>query len=254
MTPPPSPSTSRLSAVRVVLLEPRDPVNIAAVVRVMKNMGVGDLRLVRPIAYDPWRIEGIAHDTRDVVDRIQHHDDLDDALADCVRVAGFAGKRRAARWAVRTPERAADDLITHAAHGPVAMVFGREDWGLPGGALDRAHILVNIPTTEHASLNLAQAVLIGLYEVHLRAGDATRTLDPPRKNAPPATGGQFAQLFAEAERALASVDFFRTRNTELILRTLRSLAFRSAPDSREIELMRAMLRELSRSADRARGS
>lgn len=242
---------SHLAAVRVVLLEPRDPVNIAAVVRVMKNMGVSDLHLVRPIAYDPWRIEGIAHGTRDLVERIQHHDDLDAALADCVRVAAFAGKRRAARWAMRTPERAADDLMTHAAHGPVALLFGREDWGLPAEALDRAHILVTIPTTEHASLNLAQAVLIGLYEVHLRAGDATRTLDPPRKNAPPATGEEFAQLFEEAERALTRVDFFRTRNSELILRTLRSLAFRSAPDGREIQLMRAMLREVTRAMERA---
>lgn len=241
---------SSLDRVRVVLVEPRDPVNIAAVVRVMKNMGVGDLRLVRPIAYDPWRIEGIAHDTRDVVERIRHHDDLDDALADCVRVAAFAGKRRAARWPVRTPERAADDLVTHTADGPVALLFGREDWGLPGDALDRAHLLVHIPTTEHSSLNLAQAVLIGLYEMHLRAGDATRSLSPPRKNAPPPTGEQFERLFADADRALAAIDFFKTRNPELIMRTVRSLAFRAAPDARELELVRAMLIEVGRALRR----
>jgi TrmH family RNA methyltransferase len=245
---------SMLDAVRVVLLEPRDPVNIAAAVRVMKNMGVSDLRLVRPVAYDPWRIEGIAHDTRDLVEGIRHHDSLDEALADCVRVAAFAGKRRAARWTVRTPERAADDLMTYATTGPVALLFGREDWGLPGEALDRAHIIVTIPTTEHASLNLAQAVLIGLYELHLRAGDATRTLDPPRKSAPPPTAEQFERLFVDAERALAAVDFFKTRNAELILRTVRSLAFRAAPDARELELARAMLIEVVRAMERARGT
>lgn len=248
MTVPQPPSL--LAAVRIVLVEPRDPVNIAAVIRAMKNMGVSDLRLVRPIAYDPWRIEGIAHDTRDVVDQIRHHDDLDDALADCVRVAAFAGKRRAARWTVRSPERAADDLMSHATLGPVALLFGREDWGLPGEALDRAHLIVNIPTTEHSSLNLAQAVLIGLYEIHLRAGDATRALAAPRKSAPPPTGEQFARLFADAERALEVIDFFKTRNPELILRTVRSLAFRAAPDSRELELVRAMLIEVNRAMER----
>lgn len=241
-----------LDSVRIVLLEPRDPVNIAAVVRSMKNMGVSELRLVRPIAYDPWRIEGIAHDTRDVVDAIRHYDDLDSALADCVRVAAFAGKRRAARWTVMTPERAADDLASWSADGPVAMLFGREDWGLPGEALDRAHVIVNIPTTEHSSLNLAQAVLIGLYEMHLRAGDATRTLAPPRKSAPPATGEQFERLFGDAERALQTVDFFKTRNADLILRSVRSLAYRAAPDGRELELVRAMLIEVGRAFERAR--
>jgi TrmH family RNA methyltransferase len=247
-----NPSPGILQQLRIVLLEPRDPVNIAAVVRSMKNMGVSELRLVRPIAYDPWRIEGIAHDTRDVVDRIRHFDDLDTALADCVRVAAFAGKRRAARWTVMNPERAADDLASWSVHGPVAMLFGREDWGLPGDALDRAQVIVNIPTTEHSSLNLAQAVLIGLYEMHLRAGDATRMLAPPRKSASPPTGEQFERLFADAHRALQTVDFFKTRNAELILRTVRSLAFRAAPDARELELVRAMLIEVGRAFERAR--
>jgi len=57
-------SESRLSRVAVVLYEPQDPVNIAATVRAMKNMGASTLRLVRPCAYDPARLEGIAHDTR----------------------------------------------------------------------------------------------------------------------------------------------------------------------------------------------
>jgi len=34
---------SVLSAVRVVLYEPQDPVNIAATIRAMKNMGCSDL-------------------------------------------------------------------------------------------------------------------------------------------------------------------------------------------------------------------
>ena len=134
---------SVLARVRVVLLEPQDPVNIAATVRAMKNMGVDDLRLVLPCAYDPFRIEGIAHDTRDIVARIRHHDTLEEALADCVRVAAFAGKRRAAKWIVHPPREAAADLLHHAEHGPVAILFGREDWGLPKEALDRAQITVD---------------------------------------------------------------------------------------------------------------
>jgi tRNA/rRNA methyltransferase/tRNA (cytidine32/uridine32-2'-O)-methyltransferase len=238
---------------RVVLHEPQDPVNIAAVVRAMKNMGVAVLRLVRPVPYDPSRIEGVAHDTADLVRGIRHFDTLDQALADCVRVAAFTARRRAAKRPVSDPRAAASDLVAHSAAGPVALVFGREDHGLPNEALDRAHAVVTIPTTEHASLNLAQAVLIGLYELRLAARSPSRMLAPPRKDAPPATGEQYERLFADLERALTAVDFFKTRHPELILRTVRSLAFRAGPDAREIELARAMAIEVVRALERARG-
>ncbi|MBX9856433.1 MAG: hypothetical protein K2Y26_12990, partial [Gemmatimonadaceae bacterium] len=59
---------SVLHAVTVVLYESQDPINIGAVIRAMKNMGVRDLRLIRPCRYDLNRIEQIAHDTRDLVE------------------------------------------------------------------------------------------------------------------------------------------------------------------------------------------
>jgi len=169
-----SATSSRLSAVNVVLYEPQDPVNVAGSARAMKNMGVSNLRLVRPVAYDIQRLVGVAHDASDILENIRQYDTLDDALSDCVRVAGFTARRRAAKRQVVTPEHAAADLLEFVQHGKVALLFGREDRGLPNDALDRAHVVVTIPTTGHASLNLAQAVLLSLYELHLASGDATR--------------------------------------------------------------------------------
>ncbi len=237
-------TASRLHHVRVVLYEPQDPVNIAATVRAMKNMGVGTLHLVRPVAYDPVRLEGIAHNTRDVIDRIAHFDDFEAAIAGCVRVVGFTARRRAARWAVTTPRDEAAVSLAAAADGPVAYVFGREDSGLPNDILDRVHAAVMIPTTEHASLNLAQAVLVGVYELHLAAQDATREVAPPRKAAPAPTPEQFEQYFADVERSLDAVEFFKTRVSEHIMRTVRSLTYRAAPDARELSLVRAMALEV----------
>jgi tRNA C32,U32 (ribose-2'-O)-methylase TrmJ len=97
----------------------------------MKNMGAGSLRLVRPIEYDPNLIEIVAHDTRDVVGKIRHFDTLDAALADCVRVAAFAGKRRAAKWPLLTPRAAADDLLEHADDGPSRCSSGARTTGCP---------------------------------------------------------------------------------------------------------------------------
>ena len=169
-----------------------------------------------------------------------------------MRVAAFAGKRRAAKWQRMDPRRAASDLTEHAVDGPVALLFGREDHGLPNEALDRAQIVVTIPTTEHMSLNLAQAVLVGLYELHVLAGDATRRLGRHRKHAPAATQAQQELTIADAELSLAALDFFRTRNPEHVMRSMRSLLYRAGPDAREIELVRAMAIEVRRALDRVR--
>lgn len=247
-------SESRLARVNVVLCEPMDPINIAATVRAMKNMGVSSLRLVRPVAYDPERIIGVAHDTRDIIEAIQHFDSLDAALADCVRVAGFTARRRAAKRQIVTPETAAIELLQFATQGPVAFLFGREDHGLPNEALDRAHLVVTIPTTDHASLNLAQAVLIALYEVHLAAGDATRELAPPRKNAELPTREEYEIAFKDVERALEAIAFLQTRNPEHVMRTVRSLSSRAAPDKRELSFLRAMAIEVLRTIERVKKS
>ncbi|HEY8165711.1 MAG TPA: TrmH family RNA methyltransferase [Gemmatimonadaceae bacterium] len=243
---------SLLDAVRVVLYEPQDPVNIAATVRAMKNMGASHLRLVNPAAYDAFRIEGVAHDTREIVEAIEHYSDLAGAIADCVRVAGFTARRRSAKLQVVTPKEAAASLLASASDGPVAIVFGREDKGLPNSALDESHLVVTVPTTGHASLNLAQSVLIALYEMHLAAGDATRELAPPKKLAPAPTSEQYDLFFADAARALEEIAFFKTRNAEHIMRSLRSLLFRAGPDARELSLLRAMAIEVLRTVDRIR--
>ena len=200
---------SILSRFRIVLYEPQDPVNIAGTIRAMKNMGFSRLYLVRPVEYDAYRLEGIAHDTVQIISDIKRCAELEEALDGCVSVAGFTARRRAAKRDVVTPRAAAADLLELAGEGDVALLFGREDKGLPNEILDRAHIVVTIPTTDHASLNLAQAVLLGVYELHVAAADATRTLAPPRKDAPPATTEEYEQLFADAELGLYAIDFFQ---------------------------------------------
>jgi len=241
---------SKLDSVIVVLHHPQDPVNIAATVRAMKNFGVSSLRLVRPVAYDPWRIEGVAHGTRDLVSHIRHCDTLDEALGDCVYVAAFAGKRRSAKWPLTPPRGAAPALLTPATGGPVALLFGQEDHGLPNEALDRSQMVVTIPTTRYASLNLAQAVVVALYELHLAAGDATAPIAPPKKAAPAATQAEWERAYQDAARTLTAIRFFKTRNEEHIMRTVRSLMARAEPDTRELSLLRAMAIEVLRSIDR----
>lgn len=246
-------SESRLDRIRVVLLETQNIVNVAAVVRAMKNMGVSDLRLVNAAeALDAWRIQGIAHDTGDILARTLEHATLDEAINDCVLVAAFTARHRSARWEVTTPREVSQRLLDSTDDGPVALLFGREDRGLPNEALDRANVHVTIPTTRYPSLNLAQAVMVALYELHLVAGDATRDRKPPRKNAPPPEAVELERFHADAEAALRAIEFFKTRYPEHVLRTLRSLVARADPNARELSLMRAMAIEVVKNLERVK--
>lgn len=241
---------SILDNVAVVLYESQDSINIGGVVRSMKNMGVSDLRLIRPCQYDPNRIEQVAHDTRDIVEKIRHFDTIDGALDDCVYVVGYSGRRQAARWARHTPRSSAVDLLEHAQVGKVAIMFGREDHGLPNEALDRAHAICTIPTTEHFSLNVAQACLLGLYEMHLLAGDATKKIPSPRHAAGAPIKAQVERTFADLGAALNAIAYFKTRNEELIMRAFRSMLFRASPDSRELLMVRTASIEVLRTIER----
>src|SRR3954470_7672030 len=241
---------SRLSSVRVVLYEPQDHVNIAATVRAMKNMGVDQLRLIRPVEYDPWRLEGIAHGTQDLIDRIETFPDVEDAVADSVRVFAFTARRRAAKFRIIEPKEAALQALDFAQHGPISLVFGREDTGLPNDVVERAHAVVTISTTNHASINPARAVLSALYELHLAAGDATRVLPPARKEAPPPTADELELFYEDLTRALEKIQFFKTRYAEHIMRSMRAMVGRSDPDARELMLLRAIFIEVVRYIER----
>src|SRR6266581_5198450 len=124
----------RPMSVVVVLHEPQELVNIAHVVRALKNFGFRDLRLVRPREYDAFRVEGIAHQTQDILARVTQHERLEDALADCVHVVGFTSRGRSARRNQQRPRPAAAEILARSEVGVVALLFGREDKGLANDA------------------------------------------------------------------------------------------------------------------------
>ena len=237
--------------IAVTLHEPQDLVNVAHVVRAMKNFGFRDLRLVSPREYDAYRIEGIAHQTQDVLERVQRFDRLEEALADCVHVVGFTARERTAKRSFQRPREAAREILVQADSGPVALLFGREDKGLSNEALDRCHRVVTIPTSPaYRSLNLWHAVVLMLYELALARGDEERPFKAPRRVSEPATVEDLERLFTDAEAALGVIDFFKTRQAEGVMRTLREVLHRTPLDERESKLLRAMAIEVVKYGER----
>lgn len=248
-----------LDNVIVVLVEPQDVVNIAGVVRAMNNMGVRHLRLVRPAEFDPWRIEGIAHRSENILHGARHFEALADALADCTFAVGTSARARTAQRNYTRPRPVARQIVERAAEGPVALLFGREDRGLSNQALDHCHEVAIIPTDpDFSSLNLAQACLVFLYEIFLTSQeDADDALPRSRRSTRPATAADLEETYAALEAGLHRIEFYKARAPESILRTIRTVIGRARPDLREARLLRAIGFEignyLDRQADRLEG-
>ena len=233
----------------VVLVRTQDLVNIASVVRAMKNFELRDLRLVQPEEYDVRRVEGIAHNTGDVLKRVQQFDSLEEAIADCTLVAGMTARQRTAKRNVLRPHEAAAEMQGASDGGKVALVLGPEDRGLTNAELDRCHRSIVIATNpEHPSMNISQAFTLMAYELYRARGE--RLFKAPRRSAPPATAQDLADLFDAAEETLNAIEFFKTRNPEAIMRTVREVLHRTPVDAREAKLIRAMCFEVLRYLER----
>ncbi len=233
----------------VVLHNPQDLVNIAVVIRAMRNFGAKHLRLVAPQSFDPFRVEGIAHNSGDVVARTEIFETLDEALADRTLVAGLTARGRTVKRNVVLPGDAAVELRGLEASERVAILLGPEDRGLTNDELDRCHRIVTIPTRpESASLNLAQAATVMLYELFKVEG--AQPFKRPRRHAPSATREQLEQLFADVERALAAIEFFKSHTSTSIMRTVREIVHRAPLDARETRLLQAVSREVVNFLDR----
>lgn len=241
-----------LDNVVVVLVEPQDPINIGNTIRAMKNMGLTRLRLVNPNNFDTRMVSISAPKAQDVIDATEVFEDLDAALADTVMAVALTARPRRARRPVERPREAAATVMKRAVDGPVALLFGREDSGLPNSALDRAHTLITIPTRpDYSSLNLGQAVLLMCYELSLVAQIA-EPLPGPKRNFPLATAGELDGMYGQIEETLWQIQFFKSGVSEGIVRTLKSIFNRADLDQRETRVLRGIFVEVVKYVDRVR--
>ena len=210
--------------------------------RIAKNFGIERMRLVNPETFDPWRIEGIAHNSAEFVAGIEIVDSLEAAVADCVYVAVLTARGRTAKRRTMRPREAAAELVAQAETGPVAMVVGREDRGLTNAELDLGHVLVTIPTDPRSSVAQPGAGGgdhgvrdAGWREAARPRPSSRRARTPPR---PPRPSSRTCS--SDWRRALWAIDFFKTRRWESVMRSFREIVHRAALDGREATLVRAM--------------
>lgn len=148
-----------------VLVEPREPGNIGAAARAIKNMGFHRLRLVNPPDLND-EARWLAHNATDLLKSAEIFEDLASAVSDACIVIGTTRRTGKTRGHIVTLDDAGPQIADLAARGKVAIIFGREDRGLYNEEVQECGFMVNIPSDiKHPSLNLAQAVLITAYEL-----------------------------------------------------------------------------------------
>ena len=228
-----------LDRFRIVLVATSHPGNIGATARAMLTMGLTQLVLVEPRRFpDPDATARASGATR-VLDTARCVASLDDALKGCVLTIGFSSRPREFAGQVLAARAAAIEGVRHAAHGDVALVFGGEMSGLSNEDLARCAMVATIPTSEeYASLNLAAAVQVAVYELRLAAlGDAVWRA--PRFA--PATADEIEAMYRHGRETLIGMRFLDPQRPKRLMPRLRRLFARSGLEKEEVNILRGIL-------------
>jgi tRNA/rRNA methyltransferase len=226
--------------VAVILVEPKLPENIGAVARAMNNMDIGRLMVINPANMDPDRVVKMATShSLDILDNMKVCDDLKSALASFQYIVGTTARVGSMRPDLTTPRNLAKDLLTISKDNDVAILFGPEDRGLSNEHLSFCHTIINIPTSEFSSLNLAQAVMIISYEIFQASRDGSDVKMPRLANSFELEG-----MYDHLNDILTKIGFLNPQNPERWMLNIRRLFSRIPLQAMEVRIIRGICRQI----------
>ncbi len=233
--------------VAIILVSPRISENIGATARAMKNFAFSDLRIVAPRNYDSVKAKRMARGGSSILDNAKYFDTLNSALADLTFVAATTARTGNDRsTGAENPDSGTERLLAEAEKGYAGLLFGPEERGLTNRELDNCQLLLTIPTNpDFSSLNLAQAVVIMLYEMSKNISPANFhkvKINSPRQLA---TSSEIEGLFSSTKEFLLEAGFLNPQNPDSVLLHLRKLLARAEASPHEIKTLRGILRQVS---------
>lgn len=230
---------------RIVLVRPRNPLNIGAAARAMANFGLKDLVVVAP--YDPvWREARSAVGAEEVLESARATSSLVEAVGEAGLVLGTsAGSRRKFD---RDPISLADLpawLHQRRAKGRAAILFGSEKTGLSREHLSYCHALVRIPTAvDCPSMNLGQAVAVCAYELARSGMIPVRSTHPTPHRSDPANLQALDHVFERAERILDVVGYLKPKSRNATLVKLRRLLLEFELTNHDVRVLGGVLAQI----------
>ncbi len=234
--------SAALGNVSIILVEPRHPGNIGMACRAMANFGASDLRLVNPchhLAPDAIKLAVFA---KDLLGRAKVFPDLRSAVADLQLSVATTRRQGRLRGELQMANEIPSLLPGLPHQGRMGLVFGREDAGLTTEEVALCSHTATIPTTAvEGSLNLAQAVLIMLYECFSAQAKQGTANSPP----PTVTQGDLEPLFHQMEKVLERIAFLNPARPEGVMGTLRRVHYRARLSPGELSVLRGMWSQLA---------
>ena len=235
------PVLTELDGLVVVMVRPRNPLNIGAAARAMSNFGAHRLRLVNTFA-EGFREARSAVGASDLLKTAEEFKTVAEAVADCSLVVGTTAVRnRALQQPVRHLDEPAGRTIRQQLRtGRVAVLFGSEKIGLTNKDFSHCHWLLNIPTKEqNISMNLGQAVAVCLYE--LARGTS---LPPPKEEIELASAGQTEQITEGLLEALRISGYVKPGTDAMFEKKARWLVLRFGLEAYDAKLLLGMVRQI----------
>ncbi|WP_106478344.1 RNA methyltransferase [Phytohalomonas tamaricis] len=236
-----------LSNIRIVLIQTFHPGNIGSVARAMKTMGLQQLVLVNPRCFPDEEATRLAAGATDILDDARVVVTLDEAIADCVQVVGASARIRSLPLPhYEEADVMARELIENTTQGPVAIVFGRERFGLTNDELKSCSHQLTLPANpEYPVLNLSQAVQVCTHELFTAWRRSQGNAVTKQANAPILpTQEQMAHFHAHLQETLEAVGFLNQPHAQT-LEKLRAFFQRAQPTRKELSLLRGVLKALS---------
>jgi TrmH family RNA methyltransferase len=226
---------------RVVLVSPRNPLNIGAAARAMSNFGVFELRLVNPynVAFQEAKSAVKAHK---ILLDAREFPTVAEAVADCALIVGTTSiGHRSLEHPLRRLETGGRIIAKRLASAPVALLFGSEKFGLSNEDMSHCHWLMRIPTRDaHGSMNLGQAVAVCLYEI-VRSPAAVRAAPEPKR---PATAEEMERVTSLLEEVLDHSGYVHARVEGSTKMKIRRLVRRMELNAHDAEVWLGMLRQI----------
>lgn len=231
----------------VVLFRPKFVENVGSTARACLNMGCERILLVDPRDYALERARPLATaHAEPLLEQARVFEDLPSALAPFTQVYGTTARLGGRRATLLTPAQAARRIIGQMLEGhDVALLFGPEDRGLTNAEIDSCTHLISIPTAAaNVSLNLAQAVLLILYEC-LQAARAGPSAIPKPPRADLVGHAEQEALFAALQQLLTAIDFLPRTNPDHGMLRLRRFWHRLEPRREEYALLMGICRQMA---------
>ena len=210
---------------RMVLVRPRNPLNIGAAARAMANFGLLEMAVVAPFepTWEEARTAAVGAET--VMARARVAPTLIDAIGDATLVIGTTtgSRRNLGRELLPLPELPAW-LRLRKARGKAALLFGSEKAGLANEDMSHCHALVRIPTSRDCpSMNLGQAVAVCAYELARARLVVARPPSQTVHRSEPANLQSLDHLFERAARLLDVSGYLQPKSRAAMLTKLRRL-------------------------------